>query len=252
MQKDGTMISVILMHQLPRLTATQGHLKTKSLAALKAALPPFTRRVSRVAGRSLLQEALTKMMVFVFNVTKKDTWLEIVLMARRVLSSNLQRNAEIFSQVRHLGSGLVSGHVQVSESVFDLPSDVLEVIQGLDNKQFGVIMSDILNKNIILPTLLLPFSNVLDVNSKVYRAFSLIIPSVDDLQSFLRYYLHGKEGVPYETGACFIVDKHKTKNLKITLPRFKLIHQFESNSVQWQVYLDEPQPRVLNHLNLSS
>jgi hypothetical protein len=60
----------------------------------------------------------------------------------------------------------VSGPVQVSEGVFDLPSDDLEVIQGLVNKQFDVIVSDILNKDIILPTPLLPLSNVLDVNSK--------------------------------------------------------------------------------------
>jgi hypothetical protein len=187
MQNDGTMISLILMHQLPRPTATEGRLETKSLVALKAALPPFTRRVSRVAERPLLQEALTKRMVFVFNVTRKDTWLEIVLMARRVMNNNLQRKAKSFfkfSQVRHLGSGLVSGPIQVSEGVFDLPSDALEVIQGLVNKQFGVIVSDILNKDIISPTSLLPLSNVLDVNSKVYGAFSLIIPSVDDLQSF--------------------------------------------------------------------
>jgi hypothetical protein len=64
--------------------------------------------------------------------------------------------------------------------------------------------------------------------------------------------LHGKEGAPYDTGVCSIVDKHKAKNLKRTLPRFKLIHQFESNLVQWQVYLDEPRPRVLNQLTLSS
>ena len=92
-------------------------------------------------------------------------------------------------------------------------------------------MFDILNKDIILPTPLLPLSSVLGVNSKVYGAFSLIIPSVDDLQSFLISYLHGKEGAPYETNACFIVNKHKAKNLKRTLPRFKLIHQFESNSI---------------------
>ena len=72
-------------------------------------------------------------------------------------------------------------------------------------------MCDILNKDIILPTPLLPLSDVLDVNSKVYGAFSLIIPSVDDLQSFLWSYLHGKEGAPYNIGACFIVDKHKAK-----------------------------------------
>ena len=131
---------------------------------------------------------------------------------------------EVFSQVRHLGSGLVLGHVQVSEGVFDLPSDALEVIQGLVNKQFDVIVSDILNKNIIWATPLLPLSNVLDVNSKFYGAFSLIIPSVDDLQSFLRSYLHGKEGAPYKTCDCFIVDKHKAKSLKRTLPRFQLIH----------------------------
>ena len=107
------------------------------------------------------------------------------------------------------------------------------MIKGLVNKQFDVIMSNLLNKDIIFPTPLLPLSNVLDVNSKVYGAFSLIIPSVDDLQSFSRSYLHGKEGAPYKFGVCFIVDKHKAKILKRTLPRFKLIHQFESNSVQW-------------------
>ena len=133
-----------------------------------------------------------------------------------------------------------------------MPSDALEVIQGLVNKQFDVIVFDILNEDIILPTPLLPLSDVLDVNSKVYGAFSLIIPSVDDLDSFLRSYLHGKEGAPYETGACFIVEKRKAKSLKRTLPRFKLVHQFESNSVQWHVYLDEPRPRVLNQLTLSS
>jgi hypothetical protein len=68
----------------------------------------------------------------------------------------------------------VSGPVQVSEGVFDLPSDALEMIQGLVNKQFDVIVSNILNKNIILPTPLFPLSNVLDVTSKVYGAFSLI------------------------------------------------------------------------------
>ena len=105
----------------------------------------------------------------------------------------------------------MSGPVQISEGVFDLCSDALEVIYGLVNKQFDVIVSDILNKEIILPTPLIPLSIVLDVNSKVYGAFSLIIPLVDDLQSFLRSYLHSKEGAPYKTSACFIVDKHKAK-----------------------------------------
>ena len=45
-------------------------IRDKSLAAWKAALPPFTRRISRVAGKLFLQEALTKMMVFIFNVTR--------------------------------------------------------------------------------------------------------------------------------------------------------------------------------------
>ena len=133
-----------------------------------------------------------------------------------------------------------------------MPSDALEVIQGLVNKQFDVIVSNILNKDIILPTPLLPLSNVLDVNSKVYGAFSLIISSVDDLQSFMRSYLHSKEEAPYETGVCFIVDKRKVKNLKRILPQFKLLHQFESNSGQWHVYLDEPRPCVLSQLTLSS
>jgi hypothetical protein len=69
----------------------------------------------------------------------------------------------------------VSGPVQVSKCDFNLPSDTLEVVQGLVNKQFDVIVCDILNKDIILPTPLLPLSDVLDVNSKVYGAILLII-----------------------------------------------------------------------------
>ena len=68
---------------------------------------------------------------------------------------------------------------------FDLPSDTLEIVHGLFNKQFDVSVCDILNKDIMLPTPLLPLSVLLDVNSKVYGAFSLIIPSVDVLNSFL-------------------------------------------------------------------
>jgi hypothetical protein len=69
----------------------------------------------------------------------------------------------------------VSGPVQVSKCDFNLPSDTLEVVQGLVNKQFDVIVCDILNKDIIFPTPLLPLSDVLDVNSKVYGAILLII-----------------------------------------------------------------------------
>ena len=54
---------------IAKINGNTGQLETKSLAILKAALPPFTRRVSRVVGRPLLQEILIKMMVFVFNVT---------------------------------------------------------------------------------------------------------------------------------------------------------------------------------------
>ena len=75
-------------------------------------------------------------------------------------------------------------------------------------------MCDILNKDIIFPTPLLPLSDVLDVNSKVYGGFLLIIPSVDDLDSFLRSYLHGKEGMPYEISICFIVKNVKQKILR--------------------------------------
>ena len=74
----------------------------------------------------------------------------------------------------------MSGPVQALECIFDLPSDTMEVVQGLVNKQFDVIVCDILNKYIILPTPLLPLSDVLDVNPKFNGAFSLIIPSVDD------------------------------------------------------------------------
>ena len=31
-----------------------------------------------------------------------------------------------------------------------------------------------------------------------------------------------------------------------TLPKFKLVHQFESQSKLWQVYLDEARPHILN------
>ena len=92
----------------------------------------------------------------------------------------------------------MSGLIQVSEGVFYLPSDALEVIQSLINKQFDVIVSVILTKNIILPTPLLLLSDVLVVISKVYNVFALIIPLVDDLQIFLRSYLHSKEGALQE------------------------------------------------------
>ena len=83
--------------------------------------------------------------------------------------------------------------------------------------------------------------------------FSLIIPSVEDLQSFLKSYLHGKHGMPYDTSACFFfVEKYRAKSLKRILPIFKLIHQFESQSKFWQIYLDEARPHVWNQLTLSS
>ena len=65
----------------------------------------------------------------------------------------------------------MSGLDQVSEVVFDLSSYTLEAIQDKVNKQFDVIVSDILNKNIILPTPLLPLSDVFDEKSKVYEVF---------------------------------------------------------------------------------
>jgi hypothetical protein len=80
-----------LMYQLPRSITTHGRLETKNFTALKDVLLPFIRRVSMVAETPHLQETLTKKKVFVFKVTKKDTWLEIVLMARKMLSNNLQR-----------------------------------------------------------------------------------------------------------------------------------------------------------------
>ena len=178
------MISPSLQYQLPRILATQGRLGTGSFAVLKAALLRSIRRDSRTKRRPLLHVAPTRKTVFASIATRRDTWQGTVLMVKKVLSSLLKRERSLF-QVRHLGSGLVSGPVQVSECVFDLPNDTLEVVQGLVNKQFDVIVCDILNKDIILPTPLLPLSDVLDVNSKVYGAFSLIIPSVDDLDSFL-------------------------------------------------------------------
>ena len=96
--------------------------------------------------------------------------------------------------------------------MFDLSSYILEAIQDKVNKHFDVIVSDILNKDIILPTSLPPLSDVFDEKSKVYGVFSLIIPSMEVLQSFLKSYLHGKHGVPYDTSACFIVDKYRAKS----------------------------------------
>jgi len=56
----------------------------------------------------------------------------------------------------------------------------------------------------------------------------------------------------HDTNACFIVEKHMAKYLRITLIRFKCLHQFKSNSKLWQVYLDEATPHVLNKLTISS
>lgn len=47
---------------------------------------------------------------------------------------------------------------QILEVVFDLSSNELEVIHDKVIKQFDVIVCDILNEEIILPTLLLPLS----------------------------------------------------------------------------------------------
>ena len=76
--------------------------------------------------------------------------------------------------------------------MFDLSSYTLEAIHDKVNKQFDVIVFDILNKDIIWPTSLLPLSDVFDEKFMVYEAFSLIIPLVEDLQSFLKSYLHNK------------------------------------------------------------
>ena len=67
--------------------------------------------------------------------------------------------------------------------MFDLSSYKLEAIQDKVNKQFDVIVFDILNKDIILPTPSLPLSDVFDEKSKVYEAFSLIIPFVATIAS---------------------------------------------------------------------
>ena len=136
--------------------------------------------------------------------------------------------------------------------MFDLSSNELEVIQNKVNKQFDVIVYDILNKNIILPSLLLPLSDMFNEKSKIYGVFSLIILSVKDLRSFLKSYLYSKQGAPYDTSACFIVEKHKAKCLKRILPRFKLLHQVVSQSKLWQVYLDEARPHILHQLILFS
>ena len=81
---------------------------------------------------------------------------------------------------------------QVSEVVFDLSSYTLKAIIDKVQKQFDVIVSDISNKDIILPTPLLPLTNVVDDKSKVHGVFSSIIPSMEDLERFLKSYLHDR------------------------------------------------------------
>ena len=58
--------------------------------------------------------------------------------------------------------------------------------------------------------------------------------------------------MPYDTSVCFIVEKYRAKSLERILTRFKLVHQFESQSKLWQVYLDEAMPHVLNQLTIYS
>ena len=64
--------------------------------------------------------------------------------------------------------------------------------------------------------------------------------------------MHGKKEVSQYINACFVVEKHKAKYLRITLIRFKFLHQFKSNSKLWQVYLDEAMPHIFNKLTISS
>ena len=90
-----------------------------------------------------------------------------------------------------------------------------------------MIVCDILNKDIILPTLLLPLKVVYAYKSNIFRTCSLIIPTLEVLQSLLRAYLHGKNEVHYDTNACFLIEKHKAKYLKRKFSRFKLMHQFQ-------------------------
>lgn len=39
--------------------------------------------------------------------------------------------------------------------------------------------------------------------------------------------MHGRKEIPYDYSACFVVEKHKAKYLKRTLPIFELLQQFE-------------------------
>ena len=65
----------------------------------------------------------------------------------------------------------MSGLDQVSEVVFDLSSYTLEAIQDKVNKKFDVIVSDILNKDIIFPTPLLSLSDVFDDKPRYMEFF---------------------------------------------------------------------------------
>jgi hypothetical protein len=67
---------------------------------------------------------------------------------------------------------------------------------------------DTLNKDVFLPTSLLPVKIVNDERSNVFVTFPLIIILSKDLHNVLRAYLHGKNRALYNTGACFVVKKH--------------------------------------------
>ena len=96
--------------------------------------------------------------------------------------------------------------------------------------------------------MILPQKVVYNEKSNIFGTRSLSSPLSKNLQSLLRTYLHGKEEVPCDANACFVVEKHKATYPKRISTRFKLLHQFEFNSKLWQVYMDEAMPHVLNKL----
>ena len=50
-----------------------------------------------------------------------------------------------------------------------------------------------------------------------------LFPHMRNCKVLFRAFLHGKKEVHYDTSACFVVYKHKTKYLKGTLTRFTLL-----------------------------
>ena len=62
-----------------------------------------------------------------------------------------------------------------------------------------------------MPLIIMSQKVVYNEKSNIFGTHSLSILLSKNLQSLSRTYLHGKEEVPYDANACFVVEKHKAK-----------------------------------------